>query len=212
MHISVHSTRAPPKSNRTDQSLAPTLTPTERSFLQGIVSHLPALCALTLPTNASYARMADGVWTGGTSVIWGYDNREAPIRLCGSPRAQRTDSAPTSGHHIEVRCVDATACPYVALAGILGAGALAVKNGVPLTAKECPKPVYEMSEEEKRRYEVTDEKVNKLPRSIEEAREALKADKDLAEGVLGEFFVDRFLAVNQVRHVTCYRRSLLLES
>ncbi|OBZ77907.1 Protein fluG [Grifola frondosa] len=92
MHFSVHSSK-PPGPARPDARLAPTLTPTERSFLQSLITHLPAVCALTMPTAASYARVFDGIWSGGTYASWGTDQREAPVRLCGPP----------GHHHFELK-------------------------------------------------------------------------------------------------------------
>jgi glutamine synthetase len=61
------------------------LTPFERVFLAGVLDHLPAVCAFTLPIRASYARMVDGIWSGGTWIAWGTHNRETPVRLCVPP-------------------------------------------------------------------------------------------------------------------------------
>ena len=114
IHVSVHNTTRASKAGRPDasNSRAPTLTPTEQSFLQGILTHLPAVCALTLPTPPSYGRMHDGIWSGGTYAAWGTDNREAPVRACG----------PAGHHHFEVKSVDATSTPHLALAAIIAAG------------------------------------------------------------------------------------------
>ena len=63
--------------------------------------HLPALTALTLPQPASYKRVGDGVWSGGTYVCWGTDNREAPVRLC--------NAACPSSRNFELRFIDGLA-------------------------------------------------------------------------------------------------------
>lgn len=193
-HISVHeiskpTTLVPRKTD--DSALGPTMTATERSFLQGILAHVPSLCALTLPTSASYARVADGVWSGGTYAVWGTENREAVVRLCSG----------LGQHHFEVRFVDGTANPHIALAGVIGAGAKAIKEGKPLKTRDCGKPVVLMSEEEKRAMGVTDSKgellVGRLPSNIGKARTNLKEDTDLY-AVLGDVFVKRYIAVNEV--------------
>ena len=49
-------------------------------FYAGILRHLPAITAFTYPSEASYDRVADGCWAGGTWVAWGTQNREAPLR------------------------------------------------------------------------------------------------------------------------------------
>jgi hypothetical protein len=47
-------------------------------------------------------------------VNWGTENREAPIRLANA-------TSPSS-RNLEIRCVDATANPYIALASTSGMG------------------------------------------------------------------------------------------
>lgn len=55
--------------------------------------------------------------------------REAPIRACfsGAPRK----------YNFEIKAIDGTANPYLALAAILAAGMLGVKISSPLTVKSC---------------------------------------------------------------------------
>ncbi|KAI8986824.1 FLU1-II [Trametes punicea] len=181
-HISVHGPQSSPRS--ADEQLAPTLNPTERAFLQGLLAHLPAVCALTLPTAASYARVLDGIWSGGTYASWGTDNREAPVRLCG----------PQGHHHFEVKCVDATATPHLAIAAIVGAGLRGIEDGTLLTVADCTKPAAEMSEGERAAVGLADPV--RLPRSIADARKALVADEVLRD-VLGGSFVDAYISVNE---------------
>lgn len=95
-HISVHSVKPSPNGSPKDG-----LSAHESSFLASLLAHLPALEALTLPLPASYKRMIDGVWSGGTYVCWGTDNREAPVRLCNA-------SSPSS-RNFEVKCHDGLA-------------------------------------------------------------------------------------------------------
>jgi glutamine synthetase len=73
----------------------------EASFLSSLLDHLPALTALTLPQPASYKRVGDGVWSGGTYVCWGTDNRETPVRLC--------NAASPSARNFELRFIDGLA-------------------------------------------------------------------------------------------------------
>lgn len=53
-HISVHSLNGP-------QKPVDALSAVESSFLAGVLKHLPAMTAVTLPTPASYKRVMDGV-------------------------------------------------------------------------------------------------------------------------------------------------------
>jgi hypothetical protein len=56
-------------------------------------------------------------------------NREAPVRACftGTPRT----------YNFEIKCVDGTANPYLALCSILAAGLLGVKGSSLLNMKAC---------------------------------------------------------------------------
>ena len=151
-----------------------------------MLAHTPALAALALPTSHSYARVLDGIWSGGTYAAWGFDNRETAIRLCGSQ----------GSHNFEVRFVDGTASPYLVLAGLIGAGAQAIAEGTPLATGDCAKPVAVMSEEERASAGV--QNVGRLPTTIDQARKNLNADKVLRTA-LGDHFVDTYIAVNEVR-------------
>ncbi|GBE83430.1 glutamine synthetase/guanido kinase [Sparassis latifolia] len=186
MHLSMHSSRMhpPPVRPDTDASLAPTLTLTERSFLQSWITHLPALCALTLPTAASYARVLDGIWSGGTYACWGTDNRETPIRLCGPPHH----------HHFEMKCGDATANPYLVLAGVIAVGVHGILDGALLSVGDCLKPVFQMDEGERRAVGL--DNPGRLPGTIADARKLLAQDEVLG-AALGEGFVEKYLVVNE---------------
>ncbi|KAH8091348.1 FLU1-II [Cristinia sonorae] len=172
-------------------SFGPTLTSTERSFLQGILSELPSLLALTYPTPFSYDRVQDGMWTGGPTVCWGTDHREAPIRLTGAP----------GGHHFEIRCVDGTASPYLTLAALLAAGAAGVKKKLPLTFGDCRKAVINMTAAE--RAEVGLENPKNLPKNIVDARDAM-GKSDVIRNAFGDEFITKYRLVNEEleKHLT----------
>ncbi|KAJ5175404.1 protein fluG [Penicillium canariense] len=89
----------------------------ERSFLAGILARLPMLCAVCLPYGLSYERVKP--YLGGNQVAWGTENREMPIRQIRPG-------------HWELRCVDATANMYLALATVLSAGLLGISRKEPL--------------------------------------------------------------------------------
>lgn len=90
---------------------------------------------------------------------------------------------------------------YVALAGILGAGALAVKEDRELLLGDCPKAVVEMTETERVQYFQGAHEA-RLPRNIEEARDLLAKDEILRDKVLGSEFVEKYLSVNKVSGLT----------
>lgn len=95
--------------------------------------------------------------------------------------------------------MDATACTYVALAGVIGVGIEAVKRGELLKQKDChAKAVFAMSEEEREAFGVQEGVVKRMPTTVEAAREALKADKEVIS-LLGDELVERYLSINGVR-------------
>lgn len=163
------------------------LRPSEASFLAGVLDHLPALCAFTLPLYASYARMRDGIWSGGTYACWGVEHRETPLRVCNP-------SSPSS-RNFELKMMDGTSNPYLTLAGILGAGWGA---GISKEKELDVRPItggasaVELTTEERSSLGIQ----TKLPLTIREAQDVLGADEALRD-ILGAGFVDAFIRVNK---------------
>ncbi|KAF8517205.1 hypothetical protein JB92DRAFT_2809890 [Gautieria morchelliformis] len=184
-HISLHPVAPAPTS--LPSSPSEHLTPLQASFLAGLLLALPELALLTLPTPASYARVGDGMLSGGTYVSWGTDVREAPVRLC--------NAASPGSRNFELRAMDAIANPYAALAGVLGAGARGVRQGLKLEIDDCSvrRGGVEMSEDERRAYGIT----VRMPLAWEAARLAMESSKVVRE-VLGDTFVDGYLSVNKL--------------
>ncbi|KAG2064132.1 glutamine synthetase/guanido kinase [Suillus decipiens] len=198
-HISVHpiDSKHPYELQNMTQSPGATsdnpITPLESVFLAGVLRHLRASCAFTLPLRASYARMVDGIWSGGTWVGWGRDNREVPIRLCvpaASLDPKPATNAP-SKNHFEVKCVDGTSSPYLVLASLIGSGLLGIQSQLPLVEQDCGAPAALMTEAERVAAGIT----QRMPMSWEEARAALVADEAM-KSILGDL-VDGFLSVGE---------------
>lgn len=160
------------------------MTPLERSFLQSLLDSLPSCTAFTLPTAASYDRVQDGIWSGGTYACWGGENREATVRLTGAPGA----------HHFEVRSIDGTANPHIALAALLGMGLNGVQKGLELTIKGIDGPAALLSEEGRANRGI----VGRLQRTLGAARDVARKDAIVSD-VLGQEFVQKYLDVNEVR-------------
>ncbi|TFK65119.1 glutamine synthetase/guanido kinase [Pluteus cervinus] len=182
-HMSVHS--SDPKLR--EPSTTPNLTKAEAGFLAGVLRHLPALTLLTLPTDASYARMVDGAWSGGTYVSWGTDNREAPVRL--------TNEVDPGSRNFELKTVDGTANPYLVLAGVLGTGHIGIQDEYELKAKNCNGilPAALMTEEQRKEFGVD----SRLPLNLEQARVVFQQD-EVVSSLFGSEFVEKFVSVNKV--------------
>ena len=61
------------------------------------------------------------------SRIWGLQNREAPIRLVEDPAL-----GPEVVSNVELKCLDSTINPYIALTAIAQAGMLGLQNRIRL--------------------------------------------------------------------------------
>ncbi|KAJ6567122.1 glutamine synthetase/guanido kinase [Mycena capillaripes] len=179
-HISVHSTAADSPAKDADFSKL------ESAFLAGLLENIPAALAFTLPLPASYKRMMDHIFSGGTFVCWGTDNRETPVRLCNA-------TSPAS-RNFEVKTIDGTANPYLALAALLGAGHHGIRSGSALTMKDCIGPsAAERSEDGRRALGITE----RMPLSWEEARGKLQANATMID-IFGQCVVEKYLSVNKL--------------
>nr|WP_078840574.1 glutamine synthetase family protein [Streptomyces antioxidans] len=140
-----------------------------RHALAGVLAHAPALSALLNPTVNSYKRFGPDT-TAPWLVNWGLDNRNALVRV----PPERGAAA-----RLEVRLGDATANPYLAIAGLLAAVQLGIA-----AAEEPPPP---MTGEGHDRGAATP-----LPTDLGRALGALEGDDQLIDA-LGKPFVDAFL-------------------
>ena len=136
----------------------------------GVVAHAPALASLANPTINSYKRFGPGTLAPWL-IDWGLDNRSAMVRI--PPERGRAS-------RLELRLADATANPYLAIAGLLGAAYLGIRGK--LTA---PAPLEG--------YGYDPSKAQLLPQDLGTALDALEADTDFAE-LLGRRFVNTFVA------------------
>ena len=115
-HISVKPvTPKPMKDNKKSQERKSPASPDQKkletSFLASLLDHLPAIQALTQPLPASYLRVQDGIWSGGTYVAWGTYNKEAPVCL--------VDAHLPESRRFEIKCIDGLANPCVTLPCLL---------------------------------------------------------------------------------------------
>lgn len=181
-HVSVHSVN---DGSRSD--FAPTSKSYEASFLQSLLDNLPAICAFSLPTAASYSRVADGIWSGGTYISWGTENRETPIRLTGPPESAR----------FEFRAVDGTACPHLVLSSIVAAGLDGIRTKRKLEVADSFEPPAKLTPEARSKLGITGER---LPSKIEDARKSL-AESSTMKQYLGEELITKFLSVSEVSSI-----------
>jgi len=113
-----------------------------RQFIAGILRHLPALMALTAPTSNSYRRIQPNSWSGAFQC-WGFDNKEAAVRVI-TDRDQKI-------RHFELKAIDASSNPYLALGAVIAAGLDGIHQQLTLGRPVQKDPVY-LSNDEHNEY------------------------------------------------------------
>jgi glutamine synthetase len=141
-----------------------------RSAIAGVLAHAPALAALCNPTINSYKRFGPDTLAPWL-IDWGLDNRSAMLRV--PPERGRST-------RMEVRLGDASANPYLAIAGVMAAAHLGMRNKI-----EAPAPLEG--------YGYDTSKAAMLPTCLDAALDALAADTEFSE-LLGTEFVEAFVA------------------
>jgi len=142
-----------------------------KKWMSGVLNHARELAILTNPTVNSYKRLVSG-FEAPIYACWSDANRSSLIRI----PAVRGMSTRT-----EIRNVDPTANPYLALAGIIAAGLDGIEN---YEEKDLIPPqsdnIFLLSEEE-----IDKRGINRLPQTLHEANEVFRNSK-LLKDTLGE--------------------------
>lgn len=109
------------------------LTPTGSAAVAGVLDTLPELIAVYAGSTLSSRRLVPGNWAGA-SLCWGLENREAAVRLvAGGPGSAH-------GANVELKVVDPSANPYLAVAAFLGSACLGVLRELPLPEEVSVNP------------------------------------------------------------------------
>ncbi len=151
-----------------------------REWIAGIMKHARGFTAITNPLVNSYKRLVPG-YEAPCYISWSDANRSAMIRIPAT-RGSKTRT--------EIRSVDPSSNPYLAMAVILAAGLDGIKNHL-----EVVKPTYANL------FNMTDEErdtlgIYHLPENLFEAIEALKKDEVIKEA-LGKHIFDKFIAAKK---------------
>ncbi|GIN61644.1 glutamine synthetase [Robertmurraya siralis] len=157
------------------------LSDTARQFIAGIIKHAPAFTAVTNPTINSYKRLVPG-YEAPCYVAWSARNRSPLIRIPAS-RGLST--------RVEVRSVDPSANPYLAMAVLLSAGLDGIKNNLTPPAP-VDRNIYVMSREERIEEGIVD-----LPATLAQALDQLRAD-EVMTAALGEHILEHFLEAKEI--------------
>jgi glutamine synthetase len=148
------------------------LSPLASQFLGGLLAHARASAAFTTPTINGYKRYR-AYALAPDRVIWGRDNRGVMIRALGGPGDQAT--------RLENRIGEPAANPYLYMAAQIVAGldgiARKLDPGAPAdTPYETGAPF--------------------LPKTLDEALAALRADEIFAAG-FGQGFIDYYVRIKE---------------
>jgi len=160
------------------------LSQTALHYVGGILSHGPALLALTNPSTNSYRRLVPG-FEAPVNAFYSCGNRSAAVRI---PRyATQPDRV-----RIEFRPPDATCNVYLALAAQLLAGLDGIRRELdPAEAGFGPidADIFSWSDEQRG-------KIRPLPASLKEALDTLEEDHDflLVGDVFSEDLIERWIA------------------
>lgn len=163
------------------------LSDTALYFIGGLLKHAGSLCAITNPTTNSFKRLVPG-FEAPVTIGYATANRSSIIRI---PAYAKTPAQ----KRFELRNPDAACNPYYAYAAILMAGLDGVLNRIdPHQNGWGPYDfnLFNLSDEDKKR-------IQGLPKSLEEALEALEADHDYLTtgGVFPEALIRSWLRLKR---------------
>ncbi len=158
------------------------LSDTCYKFMAGIMKHARPITCITNPTVNSYKRLTPG-FEAPCYIAWSPQNRSSFIRI---PASRKT------GTRIEIRSVDPTCNPYLALAVILEAGLEGIEENL-----TCPNPTFENLFKLTRK-EREDAGIENLPNNLYDAIKEVQKST-IIKKALGEHTFEKFLfAVDKV--------------
>ena len=145
-------------------------------FLGGILKHARNFTALTNPTVNSYKRLVPG-YEAPVYVAWSGHNRSPMVRV---PVARGAST------RLELRSVDPSANPYMAVAAVLAAGLDGLKNKIE-PAQPVDRNIYSMTEDERKAAGIVD-----LPSTLHNALKAMRED-EVIKDALGNHLYSNFM-------------------
>jgi glutamine synthetase len=160
------------------------MTREAEAFTAGVLDSLPALTAITAPSVASYQRLQPHRWSGPWAC-WGRENREAALRFITGMAGNRPQAA-----NLELKSMDASANPYLALGAVVAAGIDGIERKLSLPDPILPDPA---SIPAGRRRAMG---IRQLPSSLGAAIGQLEGSTVLREA-MGDVLLDAFLATRR---------------
>lgn len=164
-----------------DESGELELSQTAYHFLAGMLKHARGYTAVTNPTINSFKRLVPG-YEAPCYIAWSGKNRSPLVRVPSS-RGLST--------RLELRSVDPSANPYLAMAVLLKAGLSGIKDELTPPAP-VDRNIYGMNEEEREATGIYD-----LPESLGHALIELEKD-DIIKAGLGEHIFEHFIEAKTI--------------
>ena len=157
------------------------LSQTAYHFLGGLLKHARAYTAVCNPTVNSYKRLVPG-YEAPVYVAWSGRNRSPLVRV---PESRGLST------RLELRSVDPSANPYLAMAVLLQAGLDGVRNEITPPAA-VDRNIYVMNEKEREEAHIQD-----LPSTIHNAIKELRKDKVMIDA-LGQHIFSNFVEAKRL--------------
>ncbi|AKX34369.1 glutamine synthetase [Spiroplasma litorale] len=149
-------------------------------FINGVLKNAKEISLLTNSTINSFKRLVPG-FEAPCYIAWSDSNRSTMIRI---PAANK------NAKRAEVRSVDSSCNPYLALSAILMAGIDGIENKISNFAP-IKKNLFKLTEKEK-----NDLKIDNLPVDLKEAIEYFKKSSYI-KSFLGEDLFNKFIELKQ---------------
>lgn len=160
------------------------LTEAGQNAIAGIQATVRGFTAIYAGSPVSSLRLAPHSWAGA-AVCWGLENREAALRLCaatpGNPR----------GANIELKMVDPSANPYLAVAALLGSALSGIRDKQPLPEEVAGDPADLTPAQRSAAH------LELVPREAEVATKAFE-ECPISTAILGEDTVSAVVSVRKL--------------
>ncbi len=160
------------------------MTSRAEAFTAGVLAELPALTGVLCPSVVSYQRLRPHRWAGAFAC-WGPENREAALRFITGMVGGRDRST-----NMELKSMDPSANPYLALGSVIAAGVAGIDLGLTLPEPTTADPASLSARERKALG------IERLPASLGEAIAKAERSSVLREA-MGDLLFDAFLATRR---------------
>ena len=148
------------------------------AFAAGVLRYLDSIVAFTAPSVISYQRLTPHRWSAAYNNL-GFRDREASLRVC--PVTASDPEGIAEQFNIEYRAADAAACPHLALAAIVHAGAQGIEDK--LSAPEATEEDLSLLSAE----QLSARGLTRLPETLELALAKLSANATVKSWFAPEF-------------------------